>query len=160
MNRQLRLWNRGPNSLRSWSSASWRRRAVWRRRRRPGARSSSKNEPSTTAAWPGGRWVLYAAVKPIWVSFCVHAFVHQETSLLTGEDGCSWSSGEAAGGTGISRLGENGKRQDGSSAAVTQGGASYSFDKACQKFTHTHARQISRTLKNIKTILIFIYSVS
>lgn len=56
MGRKLKLWKSGPSSLRSWSSASWRRRAVWRRRRRPKVRSSSKSKPSTIAAWPIGRW--------------------------------------------------------------------------------------------------------
>lgn len=54
--RKLKLWSLGPSSLRSWSSASWRKRAVWRRGRKLRARSSSKSEPSTTAVWPRGRW--------------------------------------------------------------------------------------------------------
>lgn len=56
LDRKLKLWKSGPSSLRSWSSVSWRRRAVWRRGRRLRARSSYKSELSITAAWPRGRW--------------------------------------------------------------------------------------------------------
>ncbi|KAM6912064.1 pleckstrin homology-like domain family B member 1 isoform 7-T7 [Lycodopsis pacificus] len=59
---QLKLWSLGPSSLRSWSSASWRRRAAWRRRRRLKARSFTKSEPSITAVWPRGRFDLQEKV--------------------------------------------------------------------------------------------------
>lgn len=66
------------------------------------------------------------------------AFLSSWTSLLTGEDGCSWSSGEAAGDTGVWRLGENGKRQDGSATAVTQGGGLVTYTLLWQSFAEVY----------------------
>lgn len=69
MDRHLKLWSLGPSSLRSLSSANWRRRAAWRRRRRLKARSFTKSERSITAAWPRGRCDCgrkYVSVCKIW----------------------------------------------------------------------------------------------
>lgn len=54
--RRPRLWSLAQSALRTWSSASWNARAVWRRRRRQSAGSCSGRKQSTNAAWPRERY--------------------------------------------------------------------------------------------------------